>query len=77
MILNEGAVLVMMGLGAGLAGALVLRGVIASQLYGVGALDPTVMLGAIAVLGFTSLVACVGPALRAAKVSPVVALSQQ
>ena len=77
MVLNEGALLVVMGLGAGLAGALVLRGVIASQLYGVGALDPVVMLGAIGVLGLTSLVACVGPALRAARVNPVVALSQQ
>jgi predicted permease len=77
LVLHEGVLLVLMGLGGGLAGAIVLRGVIASQLYGVGALDPTVMLAAIGILGLTSLVACLGPARRAAGVNPVVALSQQ
>ncbi len=59
-----------MGLAGGLVGAVVLRGVIASQLYGVGALDPMVMVAAIGILGATSLVACVGPARRAARVNP-------
>ncbi len=40
MVMNEGALLVAIGLGGGLLGAFVLRGVIASQLFGVGALDP-------------------------------------
>lgn len=77
MVLGEGALLVVVGLGAGLAGSLVLRGVIASHLYGVGAFDPGVVLAAIGVLGVTSLVACLGPARRAAQVNPIVALSQQ
>ena len=77
MVMTEGALLVAIGLGGGLLGAFVLRGVIASQLFGVGALDPIVLLAAFGVLGVTSLVACVGPARRAAKVNPVVALSQQ
>ena len=77
MVMNEGALLVAIGLGGGLLGAFVLRGVIASQLFGVGALDPIVMAAAIGVLALTSLVACVGPARRAARVNPVVALSQQ
>ena len=77
MVMNEGALLVVIGLGGGLLGAFVLRDVIASQLYGVGALDPVVMLAAIGILALTSLVACVGPARRAARVNPVVALSQQ
>ena len=75
--MNEGVLLVAIGLGGGLLGAFVLRGVIASQLFGVGALDPTVMVAAVGVLALTSLVACVGPARRAARVNPVVALSQQ
>ncbi|MEO5821938.1 MAG: ABC transporter permease [Vicinamibacteraceae bacterium] len=77
LILSEGGVLVGVGLAAGLVGALALRGAIASQLYGVGALDPLVMAGAIGVLAATSLIACWGPARRAAKVSPLVALSRQ
>jgi putative ABC transport system permease protein len=77
MVMTEGALLVAIGLGGGLLGAFVLRGVIASQLFGVGALDPIVLLAAFGVLGVTSLVACVGPARRAARVNPVVALSQQ
>jgi predicted permease len=77
LVLNEGLSLVALGLAGGVAGAVALRGVIASQLYGVGTLDPTVMLGAVAVLAVVSLVACLGPARRAARVSPLVALSQQ
>jgi len=77
LVLKEGLSLVVLGLAGGVAGAVALRGVIASQLYGVGALDPTVMLGAVAVLAAVSLVACLGPARRAARVSPLVALSEQ
>jgi len=77
LILGEGGLLVGVGLAAGLAGAVALRGAIGSQLYGVGALDPTVMAAAIGVLGLTSFIACWGPARRAAKVSPLVALSRQ
>ena len=48
----------------------------AAQLYGVGPLDPAVMIGAVAVLAATSFVACLGLARRAARISPVVVLSQ-
>ena len=58
------------GLAGGLAGAIALRGAIAAQLYGVGALDPLVMVGAIVVLGVTSFVACCGPARRAVARQP-------
>jgi putative ABC transport system permease protein len=77
LVLSEGVLLLALGLAGGAAGAIALRGVIASQLYGVGALDPTVMLAAVAVLAVVSLAACLGPARRAARVSPLVALSQQ
>ena len=77
LVLGEGGTLVLVGLGIGIAGAVALRGAVSSQLYGVGALDPLVMAGAIGVLGATSLVACWGPARRASKVSPLVALSRQ
>jgi predicted permease len=77
LILREGAVLVLIGLGVGVAGAVALRQVIASQLYGVGALDPSVLLSVSAVLMFAAFVACLAPARRAARVNPVVALAQR
>jgi ABC-type antimicrobial peptide transport system permease subunit len=77
LILTEAASLVAVGLAAGLAGAIALRGAIAAQLFGVGALDPLVMVSAVAILGLTSLVACAGPARRAVQVNPLVALSRQ
>ena len=75
LVLREGGLLVALGLVCGLAGALALRSAIATQLYGVGALDPVVMLGAVAVLAATALVACLVPARRAAMISPLVALT--
>jgi predicted permease len=75
LILSEGSTLIALGLAGGVAGAVALRGAIASQLYGVGALDPTVMLLAAAVLAVVSLAACLGPARRASRVSPLTALS--
>ena len=77
LVLREGSVLAALGLGVGLLGALLLRGVIASQLYGVGPFNPWVMLAVTGVLSLASLVACLGPAWRASRVDPVVALSQQ
>src|SRR5690606_40734265 len=69
--------LVALGLTVGFAGAVALRGAIASQLYGVGTLDPTVLLIALGVLAMTALVASFGPARRATRVNPVIALSQE
>jgi predicted permease len=77
MVLREGVGLAAIGLVIGIAGAFALRRVIASELYGITALDPTVMLAVIGLLALASIVACLGPARRAAKVNPVVALSQQ
>ena len=74
---REGAVLVAAGLGLGLVGALGLRAVIASQLYGVGALDPVVLGSVGAVLAAAAFLACLAPARRAARVDPVVALAQR
>ena len=77
LVMSEGALLVALGLAAGLAGAVAMRSVIASQLYGVGALDPLELVVTLGVLAITSLVACLGPARRAVRVNPVVALTQQ
>jgi ABC-type lipoprotein release transport system permease subunit len=53
-----------------------LRGVIASQLYGVGPLNLLVMLPVTVVLATVSFLACLAPAWRASRVDPVIALSQ-
>ena len=74
LVLREGLGLVLVGFVAGMAGALALRGVIASQLYGVGPLDPIVILAVTGVLALASLAACLGPARRASRVDPVTAL---
>jgi putative ABC transport system permease protein len=74
LILREAIVLVMVGLGFGLAGVAALQSVIASQLYGVSALDVRVILAAAVVLAAAALFACLGPARRATRVDPVVAL---
>jgi ABC-type lipoprotein release transport system permease subunit len=66
----------MLGSSGGL-GAIALRGTIAAQLYGIGALDPRVIFGAVTILAITPLLACLGPARRAMRVSPLAALSGQ
>jgi len=77
LILREGAVLVFVGLVIGVAATVALRQVIASQLYGVGALDPVVLASVSAVLTLAAFLACLVPASRAARVDPVVALTRQ
>ena len=77
LVLSEGGLLVGGGLAAGLAGAIALRGAIASELYDVGALDPVVLTAVAAILALTSVVACLSPARRAARVNPIVALAEQ
>jgi putative ABC transport system permease protein len=74
LVLREGVVLALAGLALGIGGAVLLRGIIASQLYGVGPLDAGVMLLVTIVLALSSLAACLGPARRAARVDPVIAL---
>jgi hypothetical protein len=75
LIVSEAAVLVVLGLIAGLAGTIALRCDRGAALRHRG--DPRVMLSAVAILAVTSLVACLGPTRRAVHVSPLMALSRQ
>jgi predicted permease len=77
LVLREGAALVGAGLIVGLGGAVALRQAIAGQLYGIGPLDPRVLVLVTMVLSVAALVACLGPARRAARVDPVAALTRQ
>ena len=77
LVMREGLMLVLVGLTIGFLGALALRTIIASQLYGVGPLDPSVLGVVTVVLAIASVLACLAPARRATRVDPVIALTQQ
>jgi predicted permease len=75
LVLREGAMMVVIGFAGGIAGAAAVRGMIASQLYGIGPLDPVVLASVAAALGLAAAIACAVPARRAARVNPLVALA--
>jgi putative ABC transport system permease protein len=77
MILAQGAWLVGIGLFLGVAGALGLRKVIASVLYGVTPTDPAIFATVLVVLAAVAFLACWLPARRAMAVSPMVALRSE
>jgi len=74
LIVRQGAVLVVAGLAAGLAGSVALTRVVASLLYGVSARDPLTLATVPLLLGAVAMLATLVPAWRAARVDPVVAL---
>jgi predicted permease len=74
MVLGEGAKMALIGVGVGLAGALLLTRFIRQLLYGVSTTDPITFIGVAAVLTFVALAACYFPARRAMRVDPIVAL---
>jgi len=71
---REGFVLVLTGIGIGLAGALALTRLMSSLLFGVSPTDATTFALVPALLAGVALAACYLPARRAARVDPTVAL---
>jgi predicted permease len=77
LVFREGAVLLGVGVVLGGAGAFALRQAVASELYGVQPLEPSVLAGVALLLVMVTLAACLVPARRAVQVDPVVVLSEQ
>ena len=74
LVMVNGAKLTFSGIVLGLLGAAALSRIMASQLYGVGATDPMTFAGVALVLALVALAATYVPALRAARIDPVVAI---
>jgi ABC-type antimicrobial peptide transport system permease subunit len=75
-VLWRGLKLVIIGSVAGMTLALMLVRFIESILYGISGDDPITLALAILVLGVVAVLACLLPALRAARVSPITALKE-
>ena len=74
LVLREAFKLVGVGLLFGIAIAVALQKAVASEIYGVRALDPLVLAGVLTLLTVVGLIACSIPARRAMRVDPLVAL---
>jgi predicted permease len=77
LVVDQGAMPALLGVGAGIIGALGLTRFVSNLLYGVKPTDPLIFLVVSLILSAVALLACYIPARRAAKVDPVVALRQE
>jgi putative ABC transport system permease protein len=74
MLLKEGMILALIGVGLGLGAGIALTRFMASLLYGVGTSDPATFVLVPILLIVVALAACFIPARRATKVDPMIAL---
>ena len=77
MILGHGLLLASIGLAIGVAGALSLRGLVKSLLFGVAPADPVTFAVVAIMLGGAALLASYVPARRAASIDPIDALRME
>ena len=77
LILKQGLTITLIGIAAGIMGAIAAARAMTNLLYGVKATDPLTFLAVALVLMLVALLACYLPARRAAKVDPMTALRHQ
>ena len=77
MVVKSGALLLAIGSGLGLAASLLATRVLAEQIWNVSRFDPWSFALVTLVLFATGLLACLVPALRAARTPPTVALQEE
>ena len=74
LVLRQGFALTIVGIIIGIVGAFTLTRVMASLLYAVSATDPLAYVATIVLIALVALAACLWPARRAVRISPVIAL---
>jgi ABC-type antimicrobial peptide transport system permease subunit len=74
MVLRDASILLASGIAMGMAAALASASVLESMLYGTGSRNPVVLMEVCIAVAAAGLLAAYIPALRAAKVDPLVAL---
>jgi putative ABC transport system permease protein len=77
LVLKEGMLLALVGLGVGLGGTYFVGRLMKTVLYQVNAIDPAAISAVTAVLLLSALLACYIPARRATQVDPMVALRDE
>jgi putative ABC transport system permease protein len=77
LIVGHGMVLTVVGIGAGLLGALALSRVLESMLFGIATTDPATYASVSALLATTALAACYLPARQASRTDPIATLKSE